>query len=188
MPKSPREMIEAVVANLGVRTGRDLAGWIELLERDGPDEPKARRAWLKDTHGLGSGQAMAIVEKAAGSPYDLPPERLLERQYEGREGLRPILERVLACARALGADVEEEVNVTYVTLRRGRKFAEVKPATRTRIDLGLALGAVAVDGRPTPIPGRKPDDRLTHRIALTRPEEVDGEVADWLRRAYEVLG
>ena len=182
MPKSPREMIEAVAANLERKTGRDLAGWIALLRAGGPAEPKAQRAWLKEVHGLGSGQAMAVVEKANGSLYDLPPERLLDRQYAGREGLRPILDRLLAAAGTLGPGVEHEVNVTYVTLRRSLKFAEVKPAGKSRIDLGLALGTADLPLDPV---GGQPDDRITRRIRLHRPEEVDETVVGWLRRAYE---
>ena len=47
--------------NLKAKTGRDLDEWVALLRQDGPAEPKAQLAWLKDVHGLGHFQAKLVV-------------------------------------------------------------------------------------------------------------------------------
>jgi len=115
-------------------------------------------------------------------------EALIDMQYEGaKAGLRPIYEALVSLARELGNDIALVLRKTYVGLDRGRQFAVIQPSTRTRMDLGLRL------------PGVEPDERLqassnvgggsiTHKIVLHSPEEIDGTVREWLRRAYEQAG
>ncbi len=68
-------------------------------------------------------------------------------------------------------------------------FAQLKPTTRTRIDLALALGPdVPFTDRLLDTGGLKKKDRLTHRIGITSLEEIDDEVVHWLRAAYGAGG
>jgi hypothetical protein len=32
------------------------------------------------------------------------------------------------------------------------------------------------------------NDRMTHRVQISSKKEIDGEVKDWLRQAYEASG
>ena len=56
MPKSPKEMGEAIARNLPAKTGRTFEQWVALLKKDGPDNRKAVSythlicfaAWLND--------------------------------------------------------------------------------------------------------------------------------------------
>jgi hypothetical protein len=42
MPKSPNEMIEAVVKNMPAKTGKTAEQWVEVLRKDGPEGYKAQ--------------------------------------------------------------------------------------------------------------------------------------------------
>jgi hypothetical protein len=64
-------------------------------------------------------------------------------------------------------------------------FAQIKPTTRTRIDLGLALGDTPATGRLIDTGGFEKKDRITHRIPITSPAEIDDEVKRWLKTAYD---
>ena len=79
---------------------------------------------------------------------------------------------------------------TIVPLYRSHVFAEIKPTTKTRIDLGLALEGVAreLPERLIDTGGLAKKDRITHRFAVTSVDEVDGEVGESLRVAYELDG
>ncbi len=86
----------------------------------------------------------------------------------------------MARVRAFGDDVEVAPKKASVSLRRAKQFALVTPATRSRVDLGVNLT------------GAEPTERLraatgmcTRKVALRGAEEVDAEVVEWLRRAYE---
>lgn len=78
-----------------------------------------------------------------------------------------------------------------VPLYREHVFAQIKPTTKTRIDLGLALGALVKAGEK--LPGRLIDtggfakkDRITHRIEIAEAGDIDAGVMRWLGRAYEL--
>jgi hypothetical protein len=58
----------------------------------------------------------------------------------------------------------------------------VQATTRTRVDLGLRLENTAPGGR---LQVARDMGAATVRIALTGPGDVDDEVRDWMRRAYE---
>ena len=74
---------------------------------------------------------------------------------------------------------------TIVPLYREHVFAEIKPATNRRIDLGLALGTVKgkFPSRIEPVKNSK-GNRITHRIPIEAPDQVDDFVAKWLKTAY----
>jgi predicted transport protein len=119
--------------------------------------------------------------------HDAPGD-LVAAQYAGQKaGLRPIYERLVAAALALGSDVELSPRKTYVALARGKQFAIIQPSTAARVDLGLRL-----KGRPTAgrleAAGNFGSGSITHKVALASLEMVDDEVLGWLRAAYEAAG
>lgn len=189
----------AIVANLPEKTGRSLEAWLELLEQAAPGGEKERREWLKKEHGLGGTTAMLIAERSVGKGGETSDPALyleaaagyVEAMYAGaKSGLRPIHDHLIELARSLGADVKICPCKTIVPFYREHVFAEIKPATRTRIDLGLSLR-----GSPRPYSARlietgglEKGDRITHRIALAAPTEIDDEVREWLAVAYELAG
>ncbi|HEY0510752.1 MAG TPA: DUF5655 domain-containing protein [Thermoanaerobaculia bacterium] len=71
-------------------------------------------------------------------------------------------------------------------LRLVAVFAQIKPTTRTRIDLGFALKGTPATGRLIDTGGFARKDRITHRIPIASLAEIDGEVRRWLKVAYEM--
>jgi hypothetical protein len=72
-----------------------------------------------------------------------------------------------------------------VPLYRKHVFAQIKPTTNTRIDLGFALGARRAEGRLIDTGGFARKDRITHRIPISSASDIDAEVERWLRTAYD---
>ncbi|MBI4231273.1 MAG: DUF4287 domain-containing protein [Planctomycetes bacterium] len=189
MPKSPREMFEAVMRNLEARTGKPVEAWVRLLKRSGLKERKERVAWLKERHGLGFVQAQVVADVAdgKGSGYE-DGEALMDRMFRGpKAALRPVYESLEKAARRLGADVTVYPCKTYVVFRRRVKFATVKPATASRVDLGLTLGKRPALGRLGKVRALRGDEQITHVVPLSTVAEVDREVLGWLREAYETV-
>src|SRR5436190_6074509 len=131
------------------RTGKSLDDWIELVKRSGPKDEKARREWLKTEHGLGTNYCWWITERAEGrggaETYD--PEELVDAMFKGKAALRPLYDDLLKLGLALGPDVKACPGKTIVPLYRKHVFAELKPGTRTRLDLSLALRDTAFTAR-----------------------------------------
>jgi hypothetical protein len=115
--------------------------------------------------------------------------RYVEEQYAGpREKLRPIFEELLNVGKSIGDDVKACPCRTIVPLYREHVFAQIKPTTNSRIDLGFALthykGKLAK--RLIDTGGLAKKDRITHRMEITATEQIDGEVKKWLKKAYDL--
>jgi hypothetical protein len=187
-------MVQRWVGELKEKTGRTLEDWLKLLEKEGPPDEKGRREWLKGEHGLGTNSAWWLAERSVGkATEDEDPDAYLrsapamvDALYSGpKAALRPLHDRIVEVAADLGPDVRLCPCATIMPLYRNHVFAQIKPTTRTRIDLGFALGARTPEGRLIDTGGAAKKDRITHRIPITRIEEIDAEVQRWLRTAYE---
>lgn len=187
-------MYQSSLAGLKQKTGRSLEEWVKLVQKSGPATEKERRAWLKAEHGLGMNYAGWIAEQSVGKGDDGNPETYLrqaeefvESMYSGaKEPLRPIYDELVARGRSLGNDVKVCPCKTMVPLYRKHVFAQIKPTTRTRIDLGLALKDTKVPKRLIDTGGLAKKDRITHRIEITSLKDIDAEVKKWMRIAYEM--
>jgi hypothetical protein len=193
-------MVQKWIADLPAKTGRTLEQWIELIRTEGPAEQKARRSWLKDNFGLGTNTAWWLAERADGTGEmglaEEDPETYLQMagQYVeamyagGKAGLRPLYDELLRLGLGLGPDVRACPCKTMVPLYRKHVFAELKPSTRTRLDLGLALGKAMtrLPDRLIDTGGAAKKDRITHRFALTSLADIDDEVKQWLQTAYDL--
>ncbi len=190
-------MVQKWVAELKEKTGRSLEEWIALAKKEGPKEEKSRRDWLKTKHKLGTNSAWWIAERAEGKggEEDTPEAyleaavRYVEEQYAGpKEKLRPIYDELLTLGKSLGNDVKACPCKTIVPLYREHVFAQIKPTTNSRIDLGLALTQYKgkLPKRIIDTGGLEKKDRITHRIEITASEQIDAEVRKWLKTAYDL--
>ncbi len=189
------KMVQDWIAGLKAKTGRTLEAWIAHVKKSGPPTEVQRRDWLKKECGLGTNAAWWIAERAEGKGLeDGDPEAYLttaaqyvEAMYAGpKTGLRHIHDELIKLARKLGKDVKVCPCQTIVPLYRKHVFAEIKPATRTRIDLGFALGPMKPTGRLLDTGGYGKKNRITHRIPLSSIDEIDDEVKRWLKKAYDL--
>jgi len=182
------------VAELKNKTGRSLDEWVAYIKKSGPSTEKERRDWLKNEHGLGTNSAWWLAERADGKAADdSDPESYLKAAVQyvetmytgGKAGLRPIHDEIIKRARKLGKDVKVCPCQTIVPLYRKHVFAEIKPSTKTRIDLGFALGDMKPKGRLIDTGGLAKKNRITHRTPITTLDEIDEEVMRWLQTAYD---
>ncbi len=184
-----------MVAKLKENTGRSLEEWRCLLAQQSLATEKDRRAWLKEKHGLGLNYASCIAELSAGDKEDLispeaylrAAERYVEKMFAGpKAALRPIYDALVKAGRALGKDVRVCPCRTMVPLYRNHVFAQIKPSTRARIDFGLALRDTKTPKRLIDTGGFAKKDRITHRIEIGSPDEIDAEVKRWMKAAYDM--
>jgi hypothetical protein len=192
-------MMQKWVAGLKEKTGRSLEEWVALIKREGPKEEKARREWLKTKHKLGTNSAWFLAERADGrGDEEDSPERYLktavkyvEEQYSGpKEKLRPIYDELLKLGKSMGANARACPCKTMVPFYRNHVFAQIKPTTNTRVDLGFALAHYKgkLPKRMIDTGGLAKKDRITHRMELKSVDEIDEEVRKWVKTAYELDG
>jgi hypothetical protein len=189
-------MVQKWLVELTEKTGRSMEEWLALVRKEGPKDEKSRREWLKSKHKLGTNKASWIAERAEGKGWEDTPEAYLkaavqyvEEQYAGpKEKLRPIFEELLTVGKSIGSDVKACPCRTIVPLYREHVFAQIKPTTNRRIDLGFALTHYKgkLPKRLIDTGGLAKKDRITHRIEITAVEQIDGEVKKWLKTAYDL--
>ena len=187
-------MVQKMMAGLKSKTGRSLEEWIAVVKKSGLESQKDRREWLKQEHGVPAQSAVWIAERADGGGSDLDSpeqylaaaERYVDEMFSGkRAALRPLYDELLKVGFSMGKDVKACPCTTMVPLYRNHVFAQIKPATQTRIDLGFALGARKAEGRLIDTGGYAKKDRITHRIPIESARDIDAEVRKWLKTAYE---
>ena len=190
-------MVQKWVSGLKERTGRSLEEWVAFAKKEGPKDDKKRREWLKSKHKMGTNSASWISERVdgKGGEEDTPEAYLktavgyVEEQYVGpKEKLRPIFDELLTLGKSMGSDVKACPCKTIVPLYREHVFAQIKPTTNSRIDLGFALTHYRgkLPKRLIDTGGLAKKDRITHRIEITSPGEIDSEVKKWLKTAYDL--
>jgi len=187
-------MTQKWVAELKQKTGRSLEEWLKHIKKEGPADEKERRAWLKEQHGLGTNTAWWLAERSCGKGeeaadpdrYLQSAERDVEKMFSGKKAnLRPIYDALLKVGLKTGKEAKACPCQTIVPLYRNHVFAQIKPTTQTRIDLGFALGDMKPTGRLIDTGGFAKKDRITHRIPITSLDDIDDEVKHWLKVAYD---
>ena len=187
-------MTQKWITELKQKTGRSLEEWLKHIKKDGPADETERRAWLKEKYGLGTNTAWWLAErsvgkgKEAGDPdlYLESAERDVEKMFSGGKAhMRPLYEKLLKLGLQTGKEAKACPGQTIVPLYRNHVFAQIKPTTQTRIDMGFALGDLKSKGRLIDTGGFAKKDRITHRIPITSLDDIDDEVKHWLKVAYD---
>ncbi len=173
--------LQTMINNMPEKTGKSLEEWIKILKTKNFARHGEAVKFLKTEHGVTHGFANTIV--TLSKQNNDAAEDLVANQYEGKESLKPIYDKLVAEISKFGSDITKTPKKASVSLIRKHQFALIKPATKTRIDLGLKL-----KGKPTK--GRLGDSgpfgtMCTHRVQLTSVDDVNGEVLAWIKEAYD---
>lgn len=191
-------MMQTWVAALPAKTGRSLEEWLSFTRVKGPAGEKEQREWLKKECGLPTNTAWWIAERASGKAPGLADENpeaylaacpgYVDAMYRGKENLRPLHDELISRAQRLFPAVRICPCKTIVPFYREHVVAQIKPATRIRLDFGLCLKGFAGDipARVVDTGGFAKGDRITHKIALTTAPDLDAEVERWLKVAWEL--
>lgn len=187
-------MVQSVIAGMKAKTGRSLEEWLMLVNQKGPAGEKERAAWLKNEHGMGTNYATWIAacsldkskETGSAEEYLQHAKDNVEKMFSGpKQHLLIIYDEILKYALTMGPDIRVSPCSTIVPIYRKHVIAQIKPTTRTRIDLGLALQNAKVPKRLINTGGFEKKDRISHRIELSRLEDFDNETKRWMKVAYD---
>lgn len=177
MDKALKTMIE----NMPEKTGKSLDEWFVILKGKSFAKHSEAVKYLKTEHQVTHGFANTIVSLSKENTSS--QEDLVPAQYKGKETLFPIYKELIVYVKTLGKDVTITPKKGSVSIIRRRQFLLIKPATKTRIDLGFKL-----KDKPT-------TDRLensgpfgtmcTHRVRISAMNDIDAELKDWIKEAYD---
>ncbi|SIQ90861.1 DUF4287 domain-containing protein [Maribacter ulvicola] len=173
--------LQTMIDNMPEKTGKSLSEWTSILKTKTFAKHSEGVNFLKKEHGVTHGFANTIV--TLSKEENNTPADLVELQYKGKENLLPIYDAILNTVTTFGDDVTITPKKTTVSIIRKKQFALLKPATKTRIDLGLKI-------KDKPTTDRLEDSgpfgsMCTHRVQLTDTSQVNEELVSWLKGAYE---
>jgi Domain of unknown function (DUF5655)/Domain of unknown function (DUF4287) len=187
-------MTQKWITELKQKTGKSLDEWLKHIKQAGPKDEPSRREWLKKEHKLGTNTAAWLAERSVGKGEETSDPDIYLKAAEldvenmftgGKETLRPIYNALLKLGLGIGKEAKACPCKTIVPLYRNHVFAQIKPTTKTRIDLGFALGDMNPGGRLIDTGGYAKKDRITHRIPITSLQDIDDDVKHWLKVAYD---
>ena len=164
------------------KTGKPLEFWLEVIQQSGKTKHGEIITFLKNDHAFGHGFANFVAHKFNKSDAGSADYDLVESQYKGKENLFPVYEKLLEVISDFGEDITITPKKDSVSIIRKRQFALIKPASKTRVDLGLKLKNAELSGR---LENSGPFGTMcSNRIQLLSADDVDAETVNWLQTAY----
>lgn len=173
--------LQTMIDNMPEKTGRSLSEWKSLLKKKSFSKHSEAVNFLKNEHQVTHGFANTIV--TLSKEENSTDDELVQNQYQGKEMLIPIYEKLLSTVKNFGKDVIITPKKASVSIIRKKQFALIQPASKTRIDLGLKIIDKALTDR---LENSGPFGAMcTHRVKLTAVDQIDEELVIWLKEAYE---
>jgi predicted transport protein len=184
----PEEAMKTMIDNLHKNTGKTLEEWIVILQAEKLVKHGEMIKFLKTEHGLTHGFANMIAHKSRGSDAGSVDDKdsLIEAQYKSKEHFSPLYEQLMAKILTFGKDVEIAPKKAYVSLRRKKQFAILQPTTKTRFEISLNIKDQESFGCLEAI--TKANAMCSHIIKLSGTEDLNEEVFDWIKKAYDHAG
>lgn len=187
MQKRPEEQLAEMIASLKDKTGKTLDEWIELIKSAGHVKHGQMMSFLKTEYGVSHGYANQIALRCVErlNPETVKPtEDPISVMFVGNKaGLRPVFDSVMDKILSFGADVDVAPKKGYISIRRSKQFAILQPSTATRLDVGINLKGVEPSGRLEA--SGSFNAMLSHRVRVETIQDVDEELLNWLKQAYE---
>ena len=179
--------LQTQLANIEKRTGKSIDELTKLVKTSGLTKHGAIRDWLKQTLGIGHGDANTLVHVALQSAAATAGEPEADAEATGRiydgpkVSLRPIHDAVMKEVSGFGAVrslAEEDLPqpAAQETVRDGRSGDE--HARRSRAQHERRQGTSRLEALP-------PGGMCQYRVKLTSADQVDKELIGWIRQAYD---
>lgn len=179
--------VENQLKNIETRSGKSIAELRAILRESGKAKHGELVAHLKETLGMGHGDANAVVKHHLNEEQGGPKggDDALAEIYTGPKAeLRGLHDQLLGEIQNWGA-FEIAPKKGYVSLRRGKQFAMVGPATAKQIEIGLNMKGVEGTDR---LKAQAPGGMCTHKVRIADAAEVDAELLDWIKTAFDAAG
>ena len=176
--------LQTMIDNMPAKTGKSLEEWGKILRAKSFSKHSEGVNFLKQEHEVTHGFANTIVSLSKDDSKTA--EDLVTDQYSGKEVLIPIYNKLIDVINKFGNEVVITPKKSSVSIIRKKQFALIKPATKSRIDLGLKLKGKSAAGR---LGDSGPFGTMcTHRVQISDVTEVDSELIASLSEAYELAG
>lgn len=179
---------QTMIDNLNKNTGKTLEQWIDIVKKENFSKHGEIISFLKEKYSITHGFANLIAHKARGTDAGSAENQddLISKQYQGKEQFKPLYDKLMTEIGKFGNDIEIAPKNAYVSLRRKKQFAILQPATKTRFEIGINLKGHEAQGKLEAISSS--NAMCSHKINVSDISEVNGEVLEWIKKAYDNAG
>lgn len=179
---------KTMIENLYKNTGKSLEQWIEAVKQKSFSKHSDIIKFLKEEHSISYGFANLIAHKSKGSDAGSADDAnsLIDKQYRGKENLKPVYDKLINEILKFGDDIEISPKNAYVSLRRKKQFALLQPATKTRFEIGLNIKDQESKGVLEKVTAS--NSMCSHKIKIENEKDISNEVMEWLKKAYDIAG
>src|SRR5258708_14890672 len=177
---------QAYLDTIKAKTGKSPEDFKALATDKGLVEYRPILSWLKSDFGLGQGHANAMAHVILET-FEAKSKLTLNEQVAtffagGKAPWRKPFDALIETVNRFGPDIRLATTDSYISLLRGDKKFAIVQVTAKRLDVGIKRKGV-------PATGRFADSgtwnaMVTHRVQITDPAQIDGEVILWLQYAY----
>jgi hypothetical protein len=179
--KTMDKALQTMIDNMPEKTDKSLDEWKGVLKGKSFAKHSDGVKYLKTEHNVTHGFANTIV--SLSKEDSSTEEDLVSAQYQDKENLKPIYDELITYVKSLGQDVIITPKKGSVSIIRKRQFVLIKPATKNRIDLGFKL-------KDKPMTDRLGSSgsfgtMCTHRVQISDVSEIDKELEQWIKEAYD---
>ena len=179
-------------ANIEKKTGKTIAQLTDAIRKSGKTKHGEIRTWLKETYGMGHGDANTLTHVAlqsdgesAAKAAGLSTDEVLDGIYTGKKAhMRPIHDKLMSAIEGFG-ELEIAPKKGYLSLRRKKQFAMLGPKTNERFELGINLKDEVSHPLVKPVP---PGGMCQYIAALSSEKDVDAKLIAIVKKAYEAAG
>ena len=182
------DQLQTMMNNIEEKTGKPFQSWVDLVKAQNFAKHGEILKFLKGEHAFTHGYANLVAHKAkesdAGSIDD--KDAMIDAQYQGKEHFRPLYDKLVQSILQLGDDIELAPKKSYMSLRRKKQFACLKPATKSRFEVGINLKGHPSKGILHEV--SKSNAMFSHQINIAKDEALNPEVMEWLKKAYDNAG
>jgi hypothetical protein len=184
--------LETQLKNIQTKTKKSLDELRAIVKKRGLTKHGEIRDMLKRELGLGHGDANRLVHyvlesdgEGAARAKGASTGEVLDEIYSGAKAeLRPIHDKLMAAIESFGS-FEVAPKKAYVSLRRKKQFAMIGPGTRSRVEVGL--NAKGLEPRPGLV-SMPTGGMCQYKIFVSDAMEVDDELINWIRQAFDSAG
>lgn len=182
---TPEDAAATQLRNIASKTGKSVAERAAAVAASGRASHGDIRNWLKESAGLGYGDANALAFAVRALGEASPPDDPLDAIYAGAKAhLRPIHEALIKAVTPWG-DFEIAPKKANVSLRRKRQFALIGPKNNSVAELGINLKAEVSHPK---LVAQKPGGMCQYAVTLSSTADLDDALLAIVRQAWEAAG
>lgn len=182
MALGPKQMGEAILRNLGEKTGKTLEQWISILKESKLEDKKSVMDFLKNTHGVGHFQAQKIVEHLEGKDAYENTDDFIPALFNTPD-LLEAYKKIETTISNFGKDVRIQPCKTYIPFYRKNQFALVKVSKDQKVIVGLNLADNFSHERFKKSKSGG-SERINFQTTIDNVADFDNELIEVIKLAY----